>query len=261
MTQFRAAHAAPAGGPPPAHRARRFRRLPVLIVLAAGLGAGTACAGSGSGGNGVASIKTASEKSSGSDQAAKDDKGDKDGKTNPEDAMLAFARCMREHGIDMPDPDTSSGGPGVVTFHAGAATSGGADPGDADMHKLDEAQNACKDLMGDVGPMNMSPEQQQEMQDQALAFSRCMREHGVNMPDPSFDGEGHTMMKIDDSSGIDPSDPKFEAAQQACGSAFGPAGAKAGAGVSVAGGGAKGGPGGSKGGVMVFGGATAGGGK
>jgi hypothetical protein len=230
---------------------RRLHRLSILILLAAGLATGAACAGSGSGsGNGVASIKAASDKKTDSDGTGKDK-----AKTNPEDAMLAFARCMREHGIDMPDPDTSGDGPGVVTFSAGA-------PGeklDGDMSKFQEANDACKDLMGDAGPINLSPEQQQEMQDQALAFSRCMREHGVNMPDPNFDGEGHVMMKIDDSSGIDPTDPKFEAAQQACGSAFGPAGAKAGAGLSVAGASGKvdGAKGGSSGGVMVFGGAPA----
>jgi hypothetical protein len=256
MTRFRAAHAASVGGTPPVPRARRFRRLPVLLVLAAGLGAGTACAGSGSGGNGVASIKAASDKSSGTDQAGNDQK-----KTNPEDAMLAFARCMREHGIDMPDPDTSGGGPGVLTFRAEAS----GEKLDAGADKFKEANDACKDLMGDAGPQNMSPEQAKEAQDQALAFSRCMREHGVNMPDPNFDGEGHVMMKIDDSSGIDPSDPKFEAAQQACGSAFGPAGSKAGAGLSVAGGGkAAGAKGGERQGTIMFGGATAtpsGGGK
>jgi hypothetical protein len=68
-----------------------------------------------------------------------------------------------------------------------------------------------------------------------LAFSRCMREHGVNMPDPTFGGQGQVTMKIDDNSGVDPSDPKFEAAQQACGSAFGPGGAKGGPGLSVTG--------------------------
>jgi len=229
---------------------RRLHRLPVLILMTAGLATGAACAGSGSGsGNGVASIKAASDKKTDSEEADKKDKA----KTNPEDAMLAFARCMREHGVDMPDPDTSGGGPGVVTFKAGG-------PGgdlDADAKKFQDANDACKDLMGDAGPMNLSPEQAQEMQDQALAFSRCMREHGVNMPDPNFDGEGHVTMKIDDGSGVDPSDPKFEAAQQACGSAFGPAGAKAGAGLSVGGGKADS-AGGGKGGAIFFGGATAG---
>jgi len=220
---------------------RRFRRLPVLILLAAGLAAGTACAGS--------------------DHQAEKAKADK--KTNAEDAMLAFARCMREHGVDMPDPDTTGGAGGVMTFSAAAST-GDADGGaklDPGADGFQAANEACKDLLGDMGPQNMSPEQSKEMQDQALAFSRCMREHGVNMPDPNFDGEGHMMMKIDDSSGVDPSDPKFEAAQQACGSAFGPAGAKAGPGFSVGGGKVDGAKGGKSGVVVVGGGIPAGGAK
>jgi hypothetical protein len=239
---------------------RRVHRLPFVVLLAAGLVTGAACASSGSGpGNGVASIKTASDTKTGSDEGDKRDRT----KTNPEDAMLAFARCMREHGIDMPDPDTSGGGPGVVTFSAGGAS--GATKIDADTTKFQEAHEACQHLMGDAGPINLSPEQQQEMQDQALAFSRCMREHGVDMPDPTFDGQGHVMMKIDDGTGLDPSDPKFEAAQQACGAAFGPKGAKGGLGLSVEGG--KAGAGGAKGvgsrGAIMFGGpaaSTAGGG-
>src|SRR5438309_10764601 len=223
---------------------RRLHRLPALILLTAGLGAGVACSSPGSASpNGVASVKTAGAKNTGSDQTAQKDKG----KLNPDDAMLAFARCMREHGVDMPDPDTSGGG-GMVKF-GGTGTDGS--KLDADMQKCQDADKACHDLLGDAGPQDMSPKQQQEAQDQALAFSRCMREHGVNMPDPTFDGQGHVTMKIDSGSGIDPSDPKFEAAQQACGSTFGPGGAKGGPGLSVSGGkadggpGAKGGPGGA----------------
>jgi hypothetical protein len=230
---------------------RRFHRLPLLLVLAAGLATGAACGGSGSGSNGVASIKTASDQSGDSTDKDSDKK-----ETSPEDAMLAFARCMREHGIDMPDPDTS-GGNGVVTFSASAAGEGAKLDPEAD--KFREANDACKDLMGDVGPMNMSPEQQQEMQDQALAFSRCMREHGVNMPDPTFGGKGEMMMKIGPDDGLDPEDPKFQDAQQACGSAFGPGGGKGGPGLSVGGVTADGGTK-SEGprGAIMFGGATAG---
>ncbi len=230
---------------------RRSHRLPLLLLLAAGLATGAACGGSGSGSNdGVASIKTASDKSTDSDSDSKDGKE----KKTPEDAMLAFARCMREHGVDMPDPDTS-GGNGVVTFSAGAVAGGTLDP---EANKFQEAHEACKDLMGDAGPMNMTPEQQQEMQDQALAFSRCMREHGVNMPDPSLGAKGEMMMKIGPYDGLDPEDPKFQDAQQACGSAFGPGGGKGGPGLSVGGtkvdGGTKGdGPRGA----IMFGGASA----
>jgi hypothetical protein len=223
---------------------RRSHRLPALILLAAGLGAGVACSSPGSGSpNGVASVKTASGKSSGSDQTAKKDKS----KTSPEDAMLAFARCMRDHGIDMPDPDTSGGG-GMVKI---GGDGGDKAKADAEMQKFQDADKACRDLLGDAGPQNMSPKQQQEAQDQALAFSRCMREHGVNMPDPTFDGQGHVSMKIDGGSGLDPSDPKFEAAQQACGSAFGPGGGKGGPGLSVSGK-AAGGKGGGPGSGAVF---------
>src|SRR5687768_16812828 len=132
MVLSEAAHAAVVGGTPPGPRARRLHRLPLLILLAAGLATGAACGGSGSGSNdGVASIKTASDTSSDSDSAA-DDKDKKE--TNPEDAMLAFARCMREHGVDMPDPDTS-GGNGVVTFSAGAVAGGKLD---GDTNKFQE---------------------------------------------------------------------------------------------------------------------------
>lgn len=231
---------------------RRSHRLPVLLLLAAGLATGAACGGSGSGSNGVASIKTASDQSGDRADDGKDKK-----ETSPEDAMLAFARCMREHGIDMPDPDTS-GGNGVVTFSASAAVGEGGKL-DPESNKFEEANEACKHLMGDAGPQNMSPEQQQEMQDQALAFARCMRDHGVNMPDPTFGGKGEMMMKIGPDDGLDPEDPKFQDAQQACGSAFGPGGGKGGPGLSVGGtkidGGTKGdGPRGA----IMFGGATAG---
>jgi hypothetical protein len=230
---------------------RRLHRLPVLILLATGLGAGVACSGSPGSPNGVASVKTAADKNTGSDPAAKKDQS----KTSPEDAMLAFARCMRDHGVDMPDPDTSGGGNGVMTF--GGTGSDGTKI-DVDMQKFTDADKACRDLLGDAGPQKMSPKQQQEAQDQALAFSRCMRERGVNMPDPTFGGQGQVTMKIDSASGLDPSDPKFEAAQQACGAAFGPGGGKGGPGMSVsgkAGGGQGAGP--SSGAVFSVGGPTA----
>ena len=222
---------------------RRLHRLPALIVVVAGLGAGAACSGSGGNPNGVATLNAADHKTT--DTTAKKASGS----TNPQDAALDYARCMREHGIDMPDPDTS-GGPGTLKFTAPA---GGKLDGDGS--KFEEADKACHDILGNAAPANVDPKQAQEMQDQALAFSRCMREHGINMPDPTFGSGGQMTMKIDKDSGIDPSDPKFEEAQKACGSAFGPGGTKGGAGLSVDGksdGGSAG-----KGGTVVFGGGAA----
>jgi hypothetical protein len=54
-----------------------------------------------------------------------------------------------------------------------------------------------------------------------LAFSRCMRAHGItNFPDPTFGGGGG-QLRIDKPSGIDPNSPAFQAAQKACGAPFG----------------------------------------
>ena len=51
---------------------------------------------------------------------------------------------------------------------------------------------------------------------QALAFSRCMREHGVaNFPDPTSSGGG-IQLTINHNSGINPLSPAFQAAQSAC---------------------------------------------
>jgi hypothetical protein len=46
----------------------------------------------------------------------------------------------------------------------------------------------------------------------ALAYARCMRQHGIDMPDPK-PGEG---IGVDGSKGVNPEDPKFKAADQAC---------------------------------------------
>ena len=153
-----------------------------------------------------------------------------------EDAMLDFARCMREHGVDMPDP-TFNGNGGVAITGSGKA--GGPGPGDA---TFEAAQKACQPIM-DAAEQNApkpTPEEEAKMRDQALAFAQCMREHGVDVPDPTFDDNGHTKIEIhgsgpssdgssssNDSSSSDGDntgpttggpkmDPKFQAAAETC---------------------------------------------
>jgi hypothetical protein len=53
----------------------------------------------------------------------------------------------------------------------------------------------------------------------ALAFSQCMRDHGItDFPDPQTTGDGHIGVQINGgpSSTLDPSSSAFQAAQQAC---------------------------------------------
>ena len=51
-------------------------------------------------------------------------------------------------------------------------------------------------------------------QQAALAFARCMRQHGItNMPDPQFTGN---RLVQDPPPGMELGDPKFKATEQAC---------------------------------------------
>jgi hypothetical protein len=81
---------------------------------------------------------------------------------------------------------------------------------------MDAAQEECQSIMEDVigsGPTDMDPEQVEEMQQRALDFAKCMREHGIDMPDPVFEGGGRMTQAFE----IGDEDPAlFEEAQAAC---------------------------------------------
>jgi hypothetical protein len=143
-----------------------------------------------------------------------------------EEALLAFAACMRENGVDMPDPQVDENG-GVMIQIGGDAPEPGAGPPEG----VEEAMEACEGLMP-RGPIERDGEQfdPTEMQDEMLAFAQCMREHGIDMPDPDFGEDGRlevgSVDAEDASEGpvlagpfgtLDLSDPATEAAFEECG--------------------------------------------
>jgi hypothetical protein len=119
-------------------------------------------------------------------------------------AMLNFARCMREHGINMPDPKFSSNGATVMQ-------NGGRD---TTPEQQRAAEQACAKYQKEIKPPEMSAAQQEKFRKAALANARCMRQHGIDMPDPQFDENGGVNQRI--GPGIEPTDPKFQAAMKAC---------------------------------------------
>ena len=121
------------------------------------------------------------------------------------EAALKFAKCMREHGVDMPDPKPGEGG---------RITLGGPGMGPEDQPKMEAAQKACQKILESVRPPEMSAEKEQEFKEQALKFARCMREHGIDMPDPQFEGGGRMTQRMED--GIDPNSQRFRDATEAC---------------------------------------------
>jgi hypothetical protein len=119
------------------------------------------------------------------------------------DDAVKFSQCMRAHGVpNFPDP-VRQGNRVELTIQKGQ----GVDPGSA---QFKAAQRACRSLAPGGGAGGTVPA---KVRERALAFSRCMRSHGVpNFPDPQFSGGG---VRIG-GAGINPNAPGFKRAQQAC---------------------------------------------
>ena len=116
-------------------------------------------------------------------------------------AMLDLARCMRANGVDMPDPE----------FNGGRVTQRmkGGNP-----DKMRAAEKACEKYRSQIKAPEMSAADKEEFKKAALANARCMREHGIDFPDPVFDPNGGARVKIDKR--LNPEGAKFQAAQKAC---------------------------------------------
>jgi hypothetical protein len=177
-----------------------------VVLVTAAL---AACGGGGGGGDDVATL--------GEGDVETEDDGSGDGgeltDAEREDAMLEFTECMRDHGVDMPDPQVTGdgGGRGGVAIEMNGEG--------RDMEAFEEADEACGHIIEDAfgTPEEMSPEEEAEMRDNALAFAECMRDNGIDMPDPEFGegGRGFTM-KVGEPGSFDPSDQDFQDAQEAC---------------------------------------------
>ncbi|MCW3015539.1 MAG: hypothetical protein JWO02_2631 [Solirubrobacterales bacterium] len=125
----------------------------------------------------------------------------------PDDAKrLAFAACMRKAGVDVQVQGGSGGAErSTVRVPKGIAPA-----------RMEKIQGDCAKKTGG-GPKAPSKAEQAKFLDQALKFSRCMRAHGVDLPDPQATGTGGIVMKAGPGGGgIDPSSPAFQRAQKAC---------------------------------------------
>jgi hypothetical protein len=117
------------------------------------------------------------------------------------EAWLEYAQCMRDNGVDMPDPGTD----------------GGLKVEDVTPEEFREAEKACKKSKAEIEPPELSEEEQEEFREAMLANARCMRERGIeNFPDPTFDKDGGASIEIPAGSGFDEDDPDVKEAMEAC---------------------------------------------
>ena len=159
----------------------------IALLMASGVAATAACGGGGS----DAAANTAEKR---------------------EQAMLAFAECMRSHGVDVPDPTTDSNGNLMIR---GPQRISRENPGDDSKERT--AQRACRKHL-EATAQSFTPEQRAEMQDRMVKFAECMRGKGIDMPDPDFSpaqGGIGFRQRIRDS-GVNPEDSKFRTASSEC---------------------------------------------
>jgi hypothetical protein len=86
---------------------------------------------------------------------------------NAQDTGVKFAQCMRQHGIDMPDPKPGDRGVKITTRKGNQAT-------------MDAALQACRKYSP---KMNIDPNDP-TVRDRMLKLAQCLREHGVQVADP-----------------------------------------------------------------------------
>jgi hypothetical protein len=133
---------------------------------------------------------------------------------------LAFARCMRSHGVsNFPDPTGGELNLQVQKTPNSTSVNGVEVNGPA----FESATHACRSYLPKGG--HPSAAQTAEAKAKALAMSRCMRSHGVpDFPDPQFQtapGGGFGVKIGGPGSHLNPNAPAFQAAQKICGKIFG----------------------------------------
>jgi len=189
-----------------------MRRLAAVLVLG-GVLAG--CGGGGGGDDdGVASIdENAAADDTTDDEETSGPGGGRVDETEMQDAALEYAECMRDNGIDMPDPEFEEGG--GVSIGIGSAD-GGIDP---ESEEFQAAEEECRPILEEARPdVQLSPEEQAEMQDRLVAMAECMRARGHDMPDPQVSEDGGVMIQNDagPGTGDGPPDEEFEKDMEEC---------------------------------------------
>jgi hypothetical protein len=136
------------------------------------------------------------------------------GPSNGNGSPLAYAQCMRAHGVaDFPDPNSQGG----FTLQAGPNSDLS-----ANSSAFQQANQDCQRFTPTSGlGHGPSPAQVAQAQAQALKFSQCMRSHGLtDFPDPVFHSGGgggiSISIKAGPGSDLTPNSPAFQSAQTAC---------------------------------------------
>ena len=116
-------------------------------------------------------------------------------------ALTQFAACARAHGIPVPDPNSQ----GQIS---------GSQQLEQQYQNTPQGQaalSACRSYL-QKAITNLTPANTERYRDAQLLFARCMRAHGIPVPDPGPDG----VINPGAAASINKASPQFQQAQQAC---------------------------------------------
>ena len=132
------------------------------------------------------------------------------------EAMLEFAQCLRDNGIDVDDPQDGAGGMRAII---GSGPGSDGPTVDRRSEEFMAASDACSMYLEAARP-EIDPEAEQERLEEQLALAQCIRDNGYpEYPDPAIGADGRLeraggrdMQTI----GIDRRSPDFQEVIGAC---------------------------------------------
>ncbi len=104
-----------------------------------------------------------------------------------EEQALAFAQCMRDNGVDFPDPTVDADGSPSFEGALGRGQDGAFDPTDTSFR---DAMTACSDLMDglQIGPGSGTVDQD-AMSEALYSYTQCLRDEGLDVGDITLDSQ------------------------------------------------------------------------
>ncbi len=114
---------------------------------------------------------------------------------------VKFASCMRAHGVSQfPDPKNPGGFPEATINRLNDSAPG-----------YDEAYNQCDPLLPNAGAPTRAESAATLVK--AVKVAKCMRAHGVNMPDPNLQPNGQLEFSMAD---VNTNAPNFDKVGDIC---------------------------------------------
>ena len=169
-----------------------MRTQAIAVLAAAGLFLLGGCGGSDEGNQ----VATAGD----SDATATSEPNGAQAVVDEEDRRRQFTQCMREHGVDLPDPDPNADRRLRIEARDGI-----------DKEEARAALEACREFLPNGGERReLSPEDLEKLRQ----FAQCLRDHGLDVQDPDPNGGGIFIPKDDD--GKPANDEQLQQAMEAC---------------------------------------------